>query len=153
MTEILKISGWLLFSAVKFLIAPGSIYIVGHYSFWETILISIAGGWMGIIGFFYFGKVIFGFFEWITYRLRTGPAKTKKRITKMNRIIVAIKNHRMGLIGLALITPSIISIPVGCILAAKYFSHDKRAVPILFMAVVFWGFVLTSLVSFFDIRL
>lgn len=153
MTEILKILGWLLFSAVKFLIAPGSIYIIGHYSYWETIAISIAGGWIGVSGFFYFGKIFFSFFEWISNRLRTGIRKPKKKMSKISRYIITIKNHRLGLFALALITPSIISIPVGSILAAKYFSHDKRAVLILFIAVVFWAFILTSLVSFFDIRL
>ena len=147
MSEALQIFGWLVFSAVKFLIAPGTIYIVGGYSFMETIAISVAGGWMGIIAFFYFGKVIWQVFEWIANRLRTGIRKPKKRMTKMNRIIVYIKNHRMGLIGLALITPSIISIPAGCMLAAKYFSHDKRVVPILFSAVVLWAFILTFLAS------
>lgn len=153
MAEVLKIAGWLLFSAVKFLIAPGSIYVVGGYSFWETIFISITGGWLGITAFFYFGKVIFRFFEWLVYRLRTRPAAQKKKVTRMKRWIVNIKNHRLGLIGLALVTPSMISIPVGCILAAKYFSHDKRAIPVLFISVVFWAFVLTSLASFFNFQI
>lgn len=152
MAEVMKIAGWLLFSGVKFLIAPGSIYIVGGYSFWETVCISVAGGWIGVTSFFYFGKAIFRFFEWITYRFTSGFRKPKKRFTKTNRFIVTVKNHRMGLIGLALITPSVISIPAGCVLAAKYFNHDKRTLPLLFAAVVFWAFILTSLVSFFDIR-
>lgn len=71
----------------------------------------------------------------------------------MNRIIVSLKNHRLGLIGLALITPSLISIPVGCMLAAKYFSHDKRTVPVLLTAVVFWAFILTTLATFFNFKL
>lgn len=153
MYEILKLAGWLLFSSVKFLIAPGSIYILGGYSFWETIAISIVGGWMGIIGFFYFGKAIFIFFEWIRYRLSSGIRKPKKRMNRMNRLIVSVKNHRLGLIGLALITPSLISIPVGCMLAAKYFSHDKRTIPVFLTSVVFWAFVLTTLATFLNIKL
>ena len=153
MAEILKISGWILLSAVKFLIAPSSIYVVGHYSFWETVIISISGGWMGVIGFYYFGKIIFRFFEWVTLRLGTGIKKPKMRMTKMNRIIVSVKNHRLGLIGLALISPSVISIPIGSMLAARYFGQDKRTIPVFFIAVVFWAFVLTSMVSFFDVRL
>lgn len=150
---MLKISGWLLFSAVKFLIAPGSIYIVGGYSFSETVLISIAGGWLGVFGFFYFGKIFFRFYEWISHRLRTRPKKPKRKMTKLNRYIITIKNHRLGLIILALITPSIISIPVGSIIASKYFSHDKRTLPFFFAAVIFWAFVLTSLASFFNFQL
>lgn len=153
MAEVIKISGWVLFSAVKFLLAPGSIYALGGYSFWETIFISISGGWLGVIGFYYFGKVIFKFFRWLTGRFRTGPPKPRKRMTKMNRTIVKLKKHRMGLIGLALITPSLISIPVGGMLAARYFSHHKRTLPVFFAAVVLWAFILTALVSFFDLRL
>ena len=148
---MLKILGWLLFSAVKFLIAPASIYIVGNYSFSETILISIGGGWLGVFCFYYFGKFFFRFYEWIFNRFRTGFKKPKRRMTKLNRYIINLKNHRLGLILLALITPSVISIPLGSILASKYFSHDKRVLPFFFAAVIFWAFVLTSLVSFFDL--
>lgn len=151
MEEILKVTGWLLFSAVKFLIAPGSIYIFGGYSFWETIIISVSGGWLGILSFYFFGKFIYRFYDWLKYRINFGTGK-KRKMTKTNRLIVAVKNHRLGLVGLALITPSIISIPVGCMLAAKFFNHDKRTIPLLLLSVVLWGFILTSLVSVFDIR-
>ncbi len=152
MSEALQFTGWLFFSALKFLFAPGSIYVVGGYSFWQTIFISVLGGWMGVLGFFYFGKIIFGFFSWLSGRLSTGAKKPKRKMTRMNRFIVQIKNHRLGVVGLALITPSVFSIPLGCILAAKYFGHDKRALPFLMGSVILWAFVLTSLVSYFDFR-
>ena len=152
MSEIFKISGLLLLSALKFLLAPGSIYAVG-YNFWGTILISTIGGWMGVLGFFYFGKIILGFFQWFSLRLRTGPVKPKRKMTRTNRMIVKIKRHHMGIIVLALITPTLTSIPVGSVIAARFFRYDRWTVPLLFLGVLFWAFVLTTLAHFFNIRL
>ncbi|RMG80601.1 MAG: hypothetical protein D6707_06140 [Bacteroidetes bacterium] len=53
---------------------------------------------------------------------------------------------RFGILGVALITPVILSIPLGSMLAARFFSDNKMALPILMIAVLFWSVVLTTLV-------
>ena len=142
MGEVAKVAGLVVFSSVKFLFAPSTVYFSG-YSYIETIGITIIGGWLGVAVFFYSGTYIF---DWIA-RTFQRQDKKKRVFRRRNRIIIHVKN-RYGIIGLALISPSLISIPLGCLLAAKYFRNDKRAVPIFFSAVVFWSFVLTSLSAF-----
>lgn len=139
--EILRVVGLMLLSSVKFLFAPSTVYISG-YSFLETILITVCGGTIGVFAFFYGGGVIFSLF-----RRPPGEEKKKKKIfTKKNRVLIRIKNG-YGLYGLALVSPCLISIPIGCLLAAKYFKHDKRTIPVFLAAVVFWSFVLTSITA------
>jgi hypothetical protein len=52
--------------------------------------------------------------------------------------------HGWGLRGLAALTPILLSIPLGTILAAKYFRHDRRTVPLLLSSVLIWSVVLSS---------
>ena len=68
--------------------------------------------------------------------------KPKKKFSRKNKLIVRVKS-RWGLIGLALITPTIISIPVGTLLAARYFGNNWRTLPYMLLSVVGWGFVAT----------
>lgn len=145
--ELLKLSGLMLGCSVKFLYFVPAAYIAG-YSFWQTILIAVTGGWLGILSFYYAGQFIVSLYDQYVGRfLRTN--RQRKKFTRSARILVKVKN-KYGLIGLALISPTIISIPVGCIIAAKYFSNDRKTVPVFFSSIVFWAFVLTGLTSLFN---
>ncbi len=142
MTELIKVIGLVLFSSVKFLFAPSTVYFSG-YTYLETIGITIVGGTIGVLVFFYAGSYIF---DWITITFQKKDKK-KKVFSKRNRTIINVKN-RYGIIGLAIISPSVISIPLGCLIAAKYYRGDKRTVPIFLAAIVFWSFTLTSISAF-----
>lgn len=143
MGGILEILGLFLLSSVKFLFAPASTIALG-YDLPKTIIITFCGGSFGITIFYFLGAVISNW--WAKHKKQ--PKKKKKVFTKTNRKIVFIKN-KYGLIGLCLITPGIISIPVGSILAAKYFRHDKRTFPFLIVSLFIWCITLSSLAYFF----
>lgn len=140
--EILQVIGLVAFSSVKFLFAPSTVYAFG-YNWFETIGITILGGWSGVLIFFYAGSYIF---DWWTRRFDKRDKK-KRVFRKRNRLIITVKN-KYGIVGLAVVSPSLISIPLGCLLAAKYFRHDKRTIPIFFSAVVFWSLTLTTITTF-----
>ena len=118
MAEFFKVAGLMLFSSVKFLFSPSTVYFSG-YNYVETIAITIIGGWIGVVLFYYAGTYIVDF----TNRL-FNSSKKKRSFRKRNRWIILVKN-RFGVVGLALISPSLISIPLGCLLAAKYFRNDR----------------------------
>ena len=143
MRGILEILGLFLLSSVKFLFAPASSIALG-YDLPKTIIITFCGGSFGITIFYFIGSAIF---NWWTKHKKT-PKKKKRVFTSTNRKIVFIKN-KYGLIGLCLITPGIISIPVGSILAAKYFRHDKKTFPYLIASLFIWCISLSSLAYFF----
>jgi membrane protein DedA with SNARE-associated domain len=145
MGGILEIMGLFLLSSVKFLFAPATAIALG-YNLPKTIIITFCGGSFGITVFYYLGAAIS---NWWTKHKKT-PKKKKKVFTATNRKIVFIKN-KYGLIGLCIITPGIISIPVGSILAAKYFRHDKRTFPFLIASLFIWCITLSMLAYFFKI--
>lgn len=136
--EILQVIGLMLIASVKFLYAPTAVYMAG-YNFLQSLLITSGGGFLGVFIFFYLGELILR-----GWRKLFPQKKPKRRFTKGNRLFVKIR-ARYGLYGLAFVTPCIISIPVGCLLAARYYSHSRAVLPLLFVSVVFWSVVLTSI--------
>ena len=132
----------MLLSGIKFFFSPSTTYLSG-YSFIETLGITISGGVIGILIFFYFGEFLKYLFSGIRF-----SKKEKKTFTKSTRRIVSIKS-KYGLIGLAILTPVLLSIPLGSLLAAKYFDHDKRTLPFLILSVVLWSLLLTSITVLF----
>ena len=69
--------------------------------------------------------------------------KPKKIFTRKNKIIVTVKK-RFGLLGIALLTPSLFSIPIGCFLAVRYFKDKQRIVIYMFGSILFWSVFLSS---------
>jgi hypothetical protein len=70
--------------------------------------------------------------------------KTKKKFTRMNKFIVRIK-HRLGIVGLSFFAPFFLGIPLGTIIAAKFFGHQKKTFPLILVGILFNGAVTTSI--------
>ncbi|NQV52278.1 MAG: hypothetical protein HQ500_03805 [Flavobacteriales bacterium] len=138
MIEVLRIIGLILFSSVKFLFAPSTVYLSG-YNYWQTLLITIVGGILGVTVFFYTGSAIFSF---IKDRFSTSGT-ARKTFSKKNRFIIRIKAS-WGILGVAMLSPCLLSIPLGSLIAARYFRYDRRTLPMLIGAVVFWSLLLTT---------
>ena len=130
-----------LLASVKYLYTPPVILELG-YSFWETIFIMLAGGIAGTLVWYYIGGLLIKGIQALWQRVVPPSNKPKKKFSRKNKLIVKVKS-RWGLIGLALITPTIISIPIGTLLAARYFGHNWRTLPYMLLSVVGWGFVAT----------
>jgi hypothetical protein len=77
-------------------------------------------------------------------QLSKGIGKPSRKFTRGNRLLIKLK-HRFGLIGLAALTPAILSIPFGSIVMAKFFKHHHFAMPSLMIAVLLWSVLLTFL--------
>ena len=135
--QILQIAGLMVIAGTKFMYAPAAIYVAG-FSFVESVLITASGGFAGVIAFYRLGDAISRW--WVN---RFPVKRVKKKFTKKNRGFINFRN-KYGLYGLAFVTPCIISIPIGCFLAAKYYGTKKRMIPFLFISVVFWSLTLST---------
>lgn len=131
---------------LKFTISAFVSYQFGN-TFWQTVLLIAAGGCIGAIFFFLAGA---GVLEWFRQRRiqkqkrNSARGIAPKRIhTRTNKAIVRLK-HGYGLQGLVFIAPPILSIPITALLAAKYFRHDPRALPLLLISIVIWSLVLSA---------
>jgi hypothetical protein len=136
MDSIIEIGLLLIFAAIKFLFAAGYLLIDKGYPYYQTVLLLIVGGTIGVFVFYYFS----GWINLLINRL-IKRSKPRKVFTKQNRTIVNIKS-KYGIYGIAFLMPIFFSIPIGSFLASRFYMNKKSTVPILLLAVVFWSLVL-----------
>lgn len=122
---------------------PFAIYLM-KMSFFETILFTNIGGILGILVFGVLSKGLLKAWEICM------PAKFKDRIkkravfSKRSRRIVSLKLN-YGLPGIVILTPVILSIPLGVFLIAKYFNKSLKNYLWLFCGLIIWSIIYTSL--------
>ncbi len=68
--------------------------------------------------------------------------RSKKIFTLRNRRLIFLKN-KFGLPGIVILTPVILSIPVGVFLITKYFGRKKISYLYLFAGQIVWSFIYT----------
>ena len=136
MTNILLV---VFFCSFKFgMTFPYAIYACG-FGFGETLLWCNAGGLLGILFFAYLSELILS--VWRKYfRKEPMRIRRKKIFSPRTRRMVRIKS-RYGLIGVAMATPTIFSIPVGVFLVIRYFSRTRFKLVYLLGANIFWSVV------------
>ena len=149
MEKILQILLVVILSATKFLTAPITSLNIG-FGYLETLLITTIGGIIGVIFFYYLSTAIVFLFSKIIglFVKQKAQPKVKKKFTWRNKFIVRVKRD-YGLIGLAAITPTFLSIPVGTFLASRYFHDQKKVLVYLSASVVVWSVIVSSVVIIF----
>lgn len=161
--NIFRVLILLLLSSFKFAFAiPISLY---QYKFncVETIIISSVGGILGVLFFAFLSNLLIKAWRKFYLGSKTDMAvrnffnklfnikpknKKKKVFTRRNKMIAKTKRN-YGLIGLALITPSLISIPLGTFIILRSFPNQKKSILILCLSVIFWAIVFSCFFSFF----
>lgn len=145
-----------LLSSVKFLFSP--LLSLGlNLTFAESIVSMAVGGLIGVFFFYYLsGLIVMIFMKYIKpvfikkkkEYLEHHHIKKKPVFTKKNKLIIKIKT-KWGMYGIVILTPVLLSIPIGAFLANKYFSNNKRILLYLSISVIFWSVVLSSIVFLF----
>jgi hypothetical protein len=172
MGEFWKIIQVILLSSVKFVAGPPFAYYDNRYdfSFFETVLYCVIGGMLGVVVFTFFSQALFAAGRYIKHQIRImfrkkevfsepmadipgvvevkydylASNKPKKIFTRRNRKIVSVWK-RYGLFGIALITPVILSIPIGTLVANSLVSDRKKIMIYMFFSILFWSVLMTSL--------
>ena len=133
------ILAWLACS-VKFAIAyPGAIVSLG-LDLPQAIIFGFTGGGVGVVAFTFAGPTIIRVFNWILIKLKisTNTSQKKKVFTPARRRLVKIK-QRFGLPGIAFLSPILISIPVGCLVAVRFYHNKQKILRHMLGAVLFWS--------------
>lgn len=132
----------LFFSTWKFAATFPVAVLIMHMSFFKTILLTNIGGVAGALVFSFFSKWLIRMFnrywpdKWRFYK------KSRKVFKKNNRRLVKIKS-KYGLPGIVILSPSVLSIPVGAFLVAKYYGRKKSNVLWLIVGQILWSFIFT----------
>jgi len=144
MTPWYEIVSVFLTSAVKFFAGPILAKSFG-FSYIQSILLSSIGGISGVLLFFKLGSKLVLFFP----NYFKSNTKKKKIFTKKNKFyVLLIRDY--GVFGIALLSPILISIPIGSFLAARFFDANSVMVRvILCMSVVFWSVTLSTFLYLF----
>ncbi len=138
-----------LLSFIKFMFAP----IVGvetNLTFWETYFAVVAGGICSAIVFyfsanFFMQRAVNKRRKKMEEALRSGkPLKPKKKFTRINKFVVHIKRG-LGQWGVCIITPLLLSVPVGSIICAKFYGKSKKSFPIIILGMFLNAIVTTTL--------
>jgi hypothetical protein len=140
MGSIGQIVSVILLSGVKLAMGGVPLALVYGFSFWQTVIWVSTGGTIGVLAFIYLSKYLWQFLNPLLGKI----FETKTAFTPNNRRIIRVKK-RYGLIGIALLTPSLISIPVGCFIAAKFFKNKAQITLYMIVSVVLWTMLLGSI--------
>lgn len=116
---------------------PVAIYLM-KMSVAETLIYTNTGGILGTIIFLNFSKLLIR--TWKKYF----PVRSKRRkiFTPANRKFVKVK-MKYGLPGIVILSPVLLSIPVGAFLAAKYYGSGKKVFSLLVAGQIIWSVVFT----------
>ena len=160
MSSFVKILLILATSGIKFLFAPPLSFGVG-FNFLQTWAFTSVGGVLGVFLFFFLGKLLLRIYmKYYRDAFRDQVHKLAHRIGKLhvaerfmpknpkvftwqNKLIVRIK-QRWGFVGIIILTPVLLSIPLGTMIAVSLYS-DRKYLPVYLSAsVVVWSFLLSS---------
>jgi ABC-type antimicrobial peptide transport system permease subunit len=111
-------------------------------SFFETILYTNIGGLLGIIFFTLLSRGLLKVFEALWPQKWRCKKKQHKTFTKRNRRLVILRK-KYGLPGIVVLTPVLLSIPVGVFLITKYYGKQKSSYLFLFLGQIVWSFIYT----------
>ncbi|MCX7744341.1 MAG: hypothetical protein N2167_07220 [Flavobacteriales bacterium] len=145
-------TGWLetfiflLLASVKFAVAVPFFIIENKLTFLQGFLFGVSSGLLGVLTFMFLSTIILRFWHWLKEQIGIKPAHPKKLFSKRSRMLVRIKS-KYGLAGIALLSPIIISIPVGAFIAMRYFKNKKKVFLYMFAGVVLWSLIFASSAS------
>jgi len=143
----------ILFSSFKFAATFPLVIIQFEFSFWETILWTNVGGLAGIYFFAFLSEKLIAWwkrtFRRSNRKLMEDEQQVKKAFTRRNRRIVRIKK-KYGLVGIAMVTPFLLSIPVGVFLMVRYYRTSRSRFFYLIIANLLWSVIYTGFYMFWD---
>lgn len=160
--KLFKLLQVLFISAVKFLFAP-FISIGYGFNYFQTVLITAVGGILGILFFYFLSRWIirqYNLYSPLVFSYFTGDKiekskrtllndnLLKKKFTRKNKLIINIRN-KYGYLGIILLTPVLLSIPIGAFLAQKYYSKKNNTLIYLSISIVLWSFFISSVFFLF----
>lgn len=138
-----------LLSFIKFMFAPFAGPKLG-LTFLETYVSIVTGGIIAA-SIFYFSA---DYFMKRTKRkrveknnklIRQGrPIKIKKNFSRMNKFVLKIKRS-LGHVGISMWAPFFLSVPIGSIVAAKFYGNKKGTFSIIVIGMFINGLITTSI--------
>jgi hypothetical protein len=123
---------------VKFLAGLGMIW-ANDFTFFQSVLIAIGGGMLGVLIFSYgfdLNRKIWSYYY---------PNNSKiVKFSKRKRLLVNLRK-RIGLIGISLLTPIFLTVPVGTVLANTIEKNRMRVFYYMLLSFSIWSLGLNGI--------
>ena len=135
-------------ATVKFMFAPFAGNGMG-LPFWETFLAAFAGGTFGSAVFYFFSELVMSMahkqkVKKLEELERKGlPIPKKKKFSKTNKFIIRIK-HKLGIYGICFWAPFFLSVPIGSIIAAKFYGKQHKTFPLIILGMAINSLIMTG---------
>ncbi len=107
--------------------------ILFKFNFLKVFIVSCIGGIGGCIFYVYLSAALLKW--WNNYKAKNLNGVKKPHFTKSNRRIIKIK-HKFGLVGIAVLTPIILSIPLGSFLAERFYKKKLKVIAYISISVM-----------------
>lgn len=132
-------------STVKFVFGGIPLALGLGFSFFQAVTVTSLGGFVGVTVFVYTSDKLIAYLKKrkILKQLENPNQVRKKSFTRTNKIIIIVK-QRFGLLGISLLTPLLLSIPIGCFLAVRYFNDKQQILIYMFGSILFWSVSISS---------
>ena len=137
---VIKIATVYFSCMLKFIFGPLGGYAAG-FPLIVTILVTVAGMMTVVLLFTFFGN-------WIREKITQRFFKKRKTFSPSNRKFVTIW-RRFGLIGVAALTPLLLTPIGGTILAVSSGSPKEKIILYMFISASVWSVIFTSALYFF----
>ncbi|MDO9186790.1 MAG: hypothetical protein Q7W13_12330 [Bacteroidia bacterium] len=145
MGSLLEILSVFLMSTVKFVFGGVPLALGLGFSFFQAVTVTSLGGFVGVAVFVNTSDKLIAYLKKrkILKQLENPNQIRKKSFTRTNKIIIIVK-QRFGLLGISLLTPLLLSIPIGCFLAVRYFNDKQKILFYMFGSILFWSVSISS---------
>ena len=164
MVAVLKIIQVFLLATVKYVITFPFALLIG-LNFFQTLIAVTLGGIAGFFFFYHFSGFVISRGHHIRNFLRRyvpisirlkyrqlmawRKSLTGERVfSRRNRFIVYFRS-KFGLAGIIILSPVILSIPIGAFLLNKYYSKHKLARPYMVLSILSWTAVFVAFALIF----
>jgi len=160
--SVFKLIQVVILSGIKFLFAP--LISIGYgFNYFQTVIFTTIGGVAGLLFFYFLSKWIIR--QYLTFcpfvfsyftgekvekakKILNCSEQPKKVFTKRNRYLINFR-FKYGYFGLILLTPVLLSIPLGAFLAQKYYSKKTNVLIHMSISVIMWSFCISSVFFLF----
>lgn len=138
--EIKQILGIFTLSTVKFGFGGVPWAVFAHYKFFKAVTITTAGGVTGSILFANISE--WALDGWYKFRQKYLPYRKSKNKTILDSKFVHKVKDKWGLAGIAFFTPIILSIPIGTMLAVRFYNDKQKVISYMLISIAIWDVVL-----------
>jgi hypothetical protein len=148
MKELLaKYIAVILTSAVKYLI--GVFTAIGtNLNFIETLLCTVGGGMVGVVVYLYLWDGIL----FLYHKIRPPQPKVHKPVGKNRRRLLKFI-IKYEIVGIVILTPVLLSVPVGTILAAAFEENKWKIKRYMFFSFLGWTLLTYGLYALLGVKL